>query len=300
MNNIKYKFLSNKYNDLLNYLNNNNFKNNDNFDEECWNNYINIINLKDYLIYSNFELINKYIYIMTQNLNNEQKPINSIVQDFISNDLFGQRSLLIQLLINTKKHEFQYISYLLYDLLSSDTNSSYDSDIQKIIYESLPWFCKKVFKNAMYTTIEYTNKLSNIDNNKIPLEQQICLMKVNNNIKEKAMQKLKEIKSKSEDSGSKSRQYLDGLLKIPFGIYKEEYILKKTNDILNIFNNIKEVLNLIQLDNIDCIEIKEFVNYFKKNIVDKKYNSLEIINITKHIEKQNKLIYFNIFQLYIK
>ena len=47
-------------------------------------------------------------------------------------------------------------------------------------------------------------------------------MKVNDNIKEKAMQKLKEIKSKSEDSGSKSRQYLDGLLKIPFGIYKKK------------------------------------------------------------------------------
>ena len=30
MNNIKYKFLSNKYNDLLEYLNNNNFKSNDN------------------------------------------------------------------------------------------------------------------------------------------------------------------------------------------------------------------------------------------------------------------------------
>ncbi len=295
INNIKYPFLINKYNDLLIYLNNNNFKNNDVFDEECWNNYINIINLKDFLIYSNFELINKYTYIMSQNLNNEQKPINSIVQDFISNDLFGKRSLLIQLLINTKKQEFQYISYLLYDLLSCDNTSSYDSDSQKLIYESLPLFCKKIFKNAMYQTIEYTNKLSNIDNNKIPLEQQICLMKANDNIKEKAMQKLKEIKSKSEDSGSKARQYLDGLLKIPFGIYKEEYILKKTNDILNIFNNIKELLSFIKLDNINCNEIKEFVNYFKKLIIDKKYNSLEIINLTKNIDEKNKLIYFNIF-----
>ena len=34
------------------------------------------------------------------------------------------------------------------------------------------------------------------------------------------MVKLKEVKAKSEDSGSKARQYLDGLLKIPFGIYK--------------------------------------------------------------------------------
>ena len=295
INNIKYKFLTNKYNDLLDYLNVNNFKSNDTFDEECWTNYTNILNLKEYLIYSNFELTNKYIYIMTQNMNNEQKPINSIVQDFISNDLFGQRSLLIQLLLNTKNQEFQYISYLLYDLLSSELSNSYDSDSQKMLYESLPWYCKKIFKNAMYSTIEYTNKLSNIDNNKIPLEQQICLMKVNDNIKEKAMQKLKEIKSKSEDSGSKARQYLDGLLKIPFGIYKEEFILKKQSEIINIFNNLNEVLNLININNIEVIEIKEFLDYAKENINNKKYNSLEIMNIIKKLEKKSISIYFTIF-----
>ena len=44
--------------------------------------------------------------------------------------------------------------------------------------------------------------------------------------KKKAMIKLKEVKAKSEDSGSKARQYLEGLLRIPFGIYREEPILK--------------------------------------------------------------------------
>ena len=33
-------------------------------------------------------------------------------------------------------------------------------------------------------------------------------------VKEKAMTKLKEVKAKSEDSGSKAKQYLDGLLKL--------------------------------------------------------------------------------------
>ena len=50
-------------------------------------------------------------------------------------------------------------------------------------------------------------------------------MKASDSIKEKAMLKLKEVKAKSEDSGSKARQYLEGLLKIPFGIYKKEHIL---------------------------------------------------------------------------
>ena len=39
------------------------------------------------------------------------------------------------------------------------------------------------------------------------------------------MQKLSEVKSKTDDSGTKARQYLDGLLSIPFNIFREEPIL---------------------------------------------------------------------------
>jgi ATP-dependent Lon protease len=52
-------------------------------------------------------------------------------------------------------------------------------------------------------------------------------MKVPENVKEKAMAKLKEIKCKSDDSGAKAKQYLEGLLKIPFGVYREEVVIKK-------------------------------------------------------------------------
>ena len=54
----------------------------------------------------------------------------------------------------------------------------------------------------MKQTIQYTNDLCNFDNSKIPLEQQICLMKADDGVKEKAMLKLKEV-VKSEDSGTK-------------------------------------------------------------------------------------------------
>ena len=46
----------------------------------------------------------------------------------------------------------------------------------------------------MKTTIKYTKTLSNFDTNKIPIEQQICLMKVKDTVKEKAMLELKEVK----------------------------------------------------------------------------------------------------------
>jgi hypothetical protein len=105
--------------------------------------------------------------------------------------------------------------------------------------------------------IQYTNDLSNFDIQKIPLEQQICLLKVTDSVKEKAMQKLKEIKSKSEDSGSKARQYLDGLLKIPFGVYKE-------NDILSFKENFINKIKSLDTN----------VSLFSDNQIDKYINSL--------------------------
>ena len=107
-------------------------------------------------------------------------------------------------------------------MLSNEINGSVDTTDQTILYDSLPWEVKKYFKDAMKNTIKYTKEISNFETTNIPLEQQICLLKASNTVKEKAMIKLKEVKAKSEDSGSKARQYLEGLLKVPFGIYKKE------------------------------------------------------------------------------
>ena len=115
------------------------------------------------------------------------------------------------------------------------------------------------------------------DNNKIPLEQQICLLKANDNVKEKAILKLKEIKAKSEDTGSKARQYLDGLLKIPFTIIREEPCLTIVENNQQIFQNIKEKIeenkDLISESNIPNKqrytnhEILRYIDYIKKNYI---------------------------------
>ena len=115
----------------------------------------------------------------------------------------------------------------------------------------------------MKETIDYTNNLLNYDvNNKLPIEQRICLMKCSDKVKEKAMVKLKEVKSKTDDSSSKSRQYLDGLLKIPFGIYRREQIFDILDNNQNLFSKM--------------LEDKD--NYYYVNSVEKKdkYNSIEI------------------------
>ena len=228
--------------------------------------------LKELLIYDDNDLYKRYVGNNTQIKLIKQKTISQNIKDFMTADLYNQRKTLILLLTKQNDPEYQYLAYLLYDLLSNETNGSVDTQEQKNLYNSLPWNIKKYFKNAMKTTIKYTKNLTNFDTSKIPLEQQICLMKVPDNVKEKAMIKLKEVKAKSEDTGSKARQYLDGLLKIPFGIFKKEDILCKIQDMNENYKNI--------LTSLTSMIKKDECKLEKKTI----YNSNEIFQNIQYIE----------------
>jgi ATP-dependent Lon protease len=256
------------------------------FTDETFNKYIKSLNLKDFFIYDTHNIYAKYVGYLSNITNIRQKTISQTVKEFTGSDLFSKRQTIIQLLIKSENHDNQYLAYLLYDLLSNDLNltsstSSPNTNIvdtteQTLLLDSLPWSIKQYFKEAMKNTIQYTNELTNFDNHKIPLEQQICLLKAPDTVKEKAMQKLKEVKAKTEDSGSKARQYLDGLLKIPFSIYKREPILNLMNEIKSDFVSLMKNKG----DNINKKEIKET------------YSSLEISNYLKTYKcKENEYNY---------
>jgi len=241
------------------------------FKSDSFNKFIASLTLKDFFIYDNHnDIYSKFTGMIFQCISIKKKQISHVVKDFTTDDMYNKRNTLIILLINSSNNENQYLAYLLYDLLSNDSNGNVDTKDQTVMFDSFPWTIKKSFKQAMNNTIQYTNDLLHVDINKIPIEQQICLLKASETIKEKAMMKLKEVKSKSEDSGSKARQYLDGLLKIPFGVYNRE-------PVLNIMDNVK-------------IKFKEM---YKKYNFDKifpeikskhKYTSIEILKYIKKIQ----------------
>ena len=209
-----------------------------NKDTDCYLRFIKSLVIKDLVVYNDEELLHRFIGYKNQVLLIKKKPISQVITEFIGSELFQQRTTLLQVLLKANEPEYQYLAYLLYDLLTSDTNGSVDTYEQTILFDSLPWNIKQYFRDAMKQTIKYTNNLTNMDNAKIPLEQQICLMKASDSVKEKAMLKLKEVKAKSEDSGSKARQYLEGLLKIPFGVYRDEPILGVMNHSITKFNEL--------------------------------------------------------------
>lgn len=276
---IMIHFLNNKFINLKYQSIKDNIPLSTEFQCETFNRYIQSLNLKDYLILEPHEVFSRYAGYLT-NLNIlRQKTVTQVIKEFINSELFQKRNTIMQLLIKIDNYENQYLAYLLYDLISNDANDNVDTQEQTILFDTFPWSIKQFFKDAMKNTIQYTNDLTNFDIQKIPLEQQICLLKVSDSVKEKAMQKLKEIKSKTEDSGSKARQYLDGLLKIPFSIYKKE-------PALNIMREIKsKYINMLQLNNITNAPIKD------------NYTSLEILTTLKLLKNQTNFIKNKLQQL---
>ena len=212
------------------------------FQTDIYEKFLESLTIKEFLIYNKDELYQRYVGYINQTQLIKQKTISQVIKEFMNNDMYSQRLTLIQLLLHNTNPEFQYLAYLLYDLLSNDSNGMIDTTEQTLLYDSLPWQIKKYFKEAMKTTAIYTKSLSEFNNSKIKIEQQICLMKASDTVKEKAMIKLKEVKAKSEESGTKARQYLEGLLKIPFGVYRQEPIICLMQDLRILFIDIIKLM----------------------------------------------------------
>ena len=272
--------------------------------------------LKEILIFGNEDLQKKMMSIIIESTIVKQSKLDNTIKKFLDLDAYSQRNMLINLLLySNNDDEIQYLCYILYDLVSTSNNNNIDYNDQQYIFDSLPSKIKKYFKDVVKYTTKYTNDMmQKYDIQKITLEQQIYLMKANDIVKEKAIIKLKEIKSKSDETGLKAKQYLEGLLKIPFNVYKEEPILKKIKDINknyikliqyieHIFNNIE---NPIKKEKYSLIEINKYINtienYINNNVINCIIKTIssqpkkQVINIINHIntikktKKEKKII----------
>jgi len=191
--------------------------------------WIETITLKDLLVYTNSDLHKRFHMMLSDAKYVKNNKLQLIIKHFFDMDLISRRKMLMNLFVYDVDHEIQYIAYMLYDLIgSADNTDGSDNYEQRMIYESLPWKLKDYFKDTMINTIQYTqDTISQCDASKVSLEQQVLLLRADSKVKDRAIAKLKDIKGKPDDQASKSKQYLEGLLKIPFGVYRKEPILCK-------------------------------------------------------------------------
>ena len=234
--------------------------------------YLEQINLKDLIINNYLNIVNQVKSDFDEYIKYKTKSLSSIVKDFIKFTPDKQRKIIILFLIGDDESIFT--AHIIYDLIIDQTFLYENEKLSDVLFNSLHWKIQKEFKITQTKFDNNKKKLENINFNDIPYESKILSMKSNEIVKGKALEKLKEINGSKENS-IKAQQWLDGLLKIPFGIYKKE-------DIIYFFENYK--LNLNKYVDIFSIKISDY-NIFSLNEFNKKNYEIIIDIINEYNSK---------------
>jgi len=214
-------------------------------------NFLQCMNMKEWVIRKeSSSMYHAYNGYLTNMSIFKRQSLISMSNDFFARPLIAKRDILLALLLTAHEcgNDNRYIAYFLYDLMttddtnvSGDTSRTLDNSDQTELINSFTWKMHELFNRSIVDTVSYMKKVNKLDTSKVNLEQQICLMRTTDSVKEKALTKLREIKSKPDDNGTKARQYLDGLLKIPFGIVRRETVMDASGKIKTLFGEAVKV-----------------------------------------------------------
>lgn len=217
--------------------------------------YVDLLTVKDCLVYNLQELTIHLSGAITNSEKLRKQHLGAIGHEFMSADLFGRRKILLDMLALSNRSDFLCLAQLLYDLVASDQSSGgVGISDQALIHGSLPWAARRVVRKVLTL---YSGDHDGGDS-RIPLEQRITLMKVPQWVKDKAIQKLREVKAKSDDTGAKARQYLEGLIRIPFGDIREEPCLRLLQEVKKAVESTARTIDRPQLNSLE--EVRGVVN----------------------------------------
>ena len=254
--------------------------------------YLEQLSLRDFVMYSTQEIIQKCLIAFNEAKYLGQKTFASLIKEFKDYDLEKQRYVLTIFLLMKNDINLHFLAYLLYDMIVKEPyiiNTTSQS-----LYNSLHWSVKKLFKVAVNQANQYSQQLADLNHDDLSYEKKICLMKAEDKIKSKAMEKYKEISTKSpNDDISKVKQYLDNLLRIPFGIYRKEKIISFLNlfkdDIASFVNlSTKIFRNEEDNDDYNLKNIYLLLNDYSQKMV--KSNSNIINNFMENMGEEAKTL----------
>lgn len=150
--------------------------------------------------------------------------ISSLVKHFLTCSTFEKRETILLLLLNEDDSDTEHLAYLLYDMISNRAYVMASNTCADDIFISFHWSIQDKLKQQLVLTTKKLDSITEDVSDVLSYEKQILLLKTKDEVKAKAMTKLKEVKNGKGADVTKATQYLDGLLKIPFGIYKKEPI----------------------------------------------------------------------------
>ena len=230
--------------------------------EDFKSQFIEQISLRDFIVLSNREIILLIKRSYDELKKYKSKVLSSLINEFVKGTIEKQRRIITLFLMSTDEDQFK--AHIIFDLISDQSLVFQAKPHAEQIYNSLHWSIKKNFKVVLKKIQDKKRKLESLSYSDIPYESRIVSMKVEDKVIKKAMDRLKEVKI-SKENGGKARQYLDGLLEIPFGFYHKEEIFGFFKDYSEKLDNFVNILNckLDELDNDNIINlISELVNNY--------------------------------------
>lgn len=211
------KQMKSKYNKLVTNIKNK-------YNSDFFINYLKQLSLRDFIVLSVTEIINQIDtdYKFLQTLKKDNLP--SIIRIFLQSNIYNQHKIITLFLLDTIDSKF--MAHIIFDMLYTDNGVSASIPNGSILYKNLHWTLQKNFKKNYNEIEEYKKKINKLTTDQIPYETKIIAVKADDDVKEKAIEKLKEFNlSKDGSISAKCVKYLDGFLKIPFGTCKEEFII---------------------------------------------------------------------------
>ena len=181
-------------------------------------NFLKILSLRDIVVSTSVELSEDVKKKYNDFKAIQGKPLLSLINEFLLASKYRKIDILTLLLMSNE--DDQKLAFILFDVFKAKDKK----DISTEVYQALHHSIREMLDVSKSKVEKEELELNKISENDIPYERRIGLLKTSEDVKGKAMEKLKSMKSNFQGD-SKAQAWLDGLLKLPFENYSQNEII---------------------------------------------------------------------------
>jgi ATP-dependent Lon protease len=229
-------------------------------------NFLKILSLRDIIVCSSQEIIEDVKKKFNDFKTIQGKSLLSLINEFLLASKYRKIDILTLLLMSNE--DDNKLAFILFDVFKTKDKKNIATEI----YQSLHYSIREMLDVTKNNIEQEDSELSKLVESDIPYERRITLLKTSDDVKAKALEKLKSIKTNFQGD-SKAQSWLDGLLKIPFGIYSQNEIINFKEDFIQKIqlNSNEKIFSDNDIDNyIKTINDESIINEWSMYKINKK------------------------------
>lgn len=231
-------------------------------------NFFKILSLRDIIVYNNSEIVDEVKNKYNDFKSIQVKPLLSLINDFLLASKYRKIDILTLLLMSNK--DDQKLAFILFDVFKIKDKKNISIEV----YQSLHHTIREILDISKCNIEKEESDLIKISESDIPYERRINMIKTSDDVKAKAMEKLKSIKS-SLQGDSKAQSWLDGLLKLPFDNFSQNEIINFKDSFVKKLNTTYSELKLFSDYDVDFY-INKLRLYEPSNSIINEWNNYKV------------------------